>query len=199
MGQQNAPPAAPTPSGPVQQALPSTSQAIAPYYVGPGQAGTDYANMVGGEYGNMQNWGKSIAPNFQQLFSNYLDVANRNANQQASQIGETLGSRGALYSSANLQQQANMRERTAQDIALQASTYQTQLEQQRQSAEALRQQGMQNVMTAQGGLATGEMGEREAAMGRFWQDYMRQSGMPAGAGAVSAWGAGIPAPGQYAT
>src|SRR4029077_3418117 len=164
---------------PVQQmAQPGTNAAIAPYYTGAGATGQEYEQMVGKEYGQMQNFGKSIAPTFDTMFSKYVDVANREAGKQASQIGETLGSRGALYSSANLQQQANMRQQTSQDIANTAAQYQTQLENQRQSAEQIRQTGMQNVMQNQAGLATAEHGAREAAMARAYQDFLRRSDVP---------------------
>jgi len=177
----------------------STNTAIAPYYVGAGTTGQQYEQMIGKEFQNMQNFGGSIAPNFQQMFSNYLNVANTQANRQAGQIGEQLGSRGALYSSANLQQQADLRQKTSADIANTASQYQTQLETQRQQEEALRQQGMGQVLQNQAGLAQGEYGAREAAMARAYQDYVSRSGPTPAASAVSQWGASAPAPGHYAT
>jgi|SRR5262245_40096522 len=189
MGQQQAPP---TSGSNFQTAQPGTEATIAPYYVGGGQAGKAYENMVSGEYGRVANWGNQNAPTFENMFSKYIDVANREADRQASQIGETLGSRGALYSSANLQQQADMRQKTAQDIGLQSQTFLKDIEDQRQRAEAVRQQGMGQVLQGQAGIATSEMGSREAAMGRAWQDFVRRSEVPPFVSAGIQWGSTRP-------
>jgi hypothetical protein len=122
------------------------------------------------------------------MFSKYVDVANREAARQASQIGESLGSRGALYSSANLQQQADLRQRTAQDIATKGAEFQTQLEEQRQKA-------LDRVLTGQAGAASSEMGAREAAMSRAYADFMRRSDVPPFANVGMQWGAGVPGQG----
>jgi len=156
------------PAPTVQMAQPSTEAAIAPYYVGGGTTGQQYQQMLQKEYQGIEG---NTTNRFTDMFNKYLDVANTQANLQASKIGESLGSRGALYSSANLQQQADLRQKTSQDIASTASQYQTTLEGQRQSA-------LQNVFTGQAGLASAEMGAREAAMGRAYQDFIRQSGVP---------------------
>jgi hypothetical protein len=124
--------------------------------------------MLQTEYGQIEN---NTTNRFEDMFSKYVDVANREAGRQASQIGEQLGSRGALYSSANLQQQADLRQKTAQDIAAKGADFQTSLEDQRQKA-------LQTVLTGQAGVAQAEMGAREAAMARTWQDFMRQSDVP---------------------
>jgi len=175
------------------------NQAIAPYFVGGGQAATNYANMISGYGQQLNQFGQqSNAPAFQDMFNKYLAVTNKSANEQASQIGETLGSRGALYSSANLAQQANLRERTSTDLASKAAEYQTQLEQERQQAQQVYNQGAGQLMGAQAGLATGEYGAREAAMGRMYQDYLRQSQVPGFTAAGLAWGANQPGAGSYA-
>jgi predicted amidohydrolase YtcJ len=165
-------------SQPIQQASGSTNATIQPYYVGGGPTAQQYGNQIAAENAKMQNFGASIAPSFQDMFNKYLDVSNQQAGIQASKIGETLGSRGALYSSANLQQQADLRQRQTQDIALQAANFQTNLENQRLQAEQVRQAGVGQVMTAQGQLAQGEWGSREAAMNRAYQDFLRQSDVP---------------------
>jgi len=70
-------------SGGVQQSQASTNAAIAPGYVGPGEAGTNYAAMLGKEYGGIEN---NTTNRFEDMFSKYVDVANREAGRQASQI-----------------------------------------------------------------------------------------------------------------
>jgi hypothetical protein len=122
------------------------------------------------------------------MFSKYVDVANREANRQASQIGEELGSRGALYSGANLQAQSDLRQKTAQDIAAKGAEFQTTLENQRQAA-------LGNVLAGQAGLASGEMGAREAAMSRAYADFMRRSDVPPFTNVGMQWGAGMPGQG----
>jgi hypothetical protein len=172
-------------SGPLQHAMPGTDATIAPYYVGGGKTADDYANWNKAEYGQIED---RTTNRFADMFSKYVDVANREANRQAGQIGATLGSRGALYSSANLGQQADLRQRTSQDIAKTASDYQTQLEDQRQRAWT-------GVMTNQAGLASAEMGAREAAMGRSWQDFIRRSDVPPIYNQGAQWAASRPGQG----
>jgi hypothetical protein len=141
--------------------------------------------MLQKEYGQIES---NTTGRFGDMFSKYVDVANREAGRQASQIGEQLGSRGALYSSANLQQQADLRQRTSQDIAAKGAEFQTTLEDQRQRA-------LQGVMTGQAGLATSEMGAREAAMSRAYADFMRRSDVPPFVSTGMQWGAGMPGQG----
>jgi len=124
------------------------------------------------------------------MFSKYLDVANREANRQASQIGEQLGSRGALYSSANLRMQEDLRQKTAQDIAAKGAEFQTTLEDQRQRA-------MGQVLTGQQGIAQAELGGREAAMARTYQDFIRRSEIPPWMQAGVQWGATRPGGGTF--
>ncbi|GEM_PF-4922327 len=175
-------------SGGVQQSQASTNAAIAPGYVGPGEAGTNYAAMLGKEYGGIEN---NTTNRFEDMFSKYVDVANREAGRQASQIGESLGSRGALYSSANLQQQADLRQKTSQDIAAKGAEFQTTLEDQRQKA-------LGQVFAGQAGVAQAEMGGREAAMARVFADFMRRSDVPPWANVIAQTGATRPSSGSYA-
>jgi hypothetical protein len=174
---------------PLQQASASTNATIQPFYVGGGASADQYNKMLGTEYGSIAG---NTTNRFSDMFSKYVDVANTEANRQASQIGETLGSRGALYSSANLQQQADLRQKTSSDIANTAAQYQTQLEQQRQSA-------MGQVLQGQAGLASGEMGAREAAMTRAYQDFLRRSDVPPFASTGVQIGASRPSGGTYAS
>lgn len=186
MGQQNAATAG---NPPLQQANASTNATIQPFYVGGGAAADQYNKMLGDEYGSIAS---NTTNRFSDMFSKYIDVANTEANRQASQIGETLGSRGALYSSANLQQQADLRQKTSADIANTAQQYQTTLENQRQSALA-------PILTGQAGLASGEMGAREAAMTRAYQDFLRRSDVPPFASTGTQIGASRPSGGTYAS
>jgi hypothetical protein len=174
---------------PLQQAEAGTNKAISPYYVGGGATANRLNEMIGTEYGGIEG---RTTNRFGDMFSKYVDVANREAGRQGSQIGEALGSRGALYSSANLQQQADLRQRTAQDIAKTAGEYQTTLEDQRQKA-------LGTVLEKQAGVATAEMGAREAAMARAYQDFLRRSDVPPMFSAGSQWGATRPGAGTYAT
>jgi hypothetical protein len=219
----------------MQMAQPGTEQTIAPYYVGGGPSATAYQGalgaesgrtgawtagtnpMVAGEAEKIGAWGASNAPNFETMFSKYIDVANREAARQSGKIGEQLGSRGALYSSANLQQQADLRQRMGQDIGVQSTKFLSDIENQRQQAEQVRQQGWQSMMGArtqaelaaqqgrgqvlqgQAGVATAEMGSREAAMARAYQDFLRRSDVPPMFSAGAQWGATRPGAGQYAT
>jgi hypothetical protein len=219
----------------MQMAQPGTEKTIAPYYVGGGPSATAYTGalgaegartgawtagtdpMISGEAGRIGQWGESNAPNFETMFSKYIDVANREAGRQSSKIGEQLGSRGALYSSANLQQQADLRQRMGQDIGLQSTKFLSDIENQRQQAETVRQQGWAGMMGArtaaeaaaqqgraqvlqgQAGVATAEMGAREAAMARAYQDFLRRSDVPPMFSAGAQWGATRPGAGQYAT
>jgi hypothetical protein len=132
------------------------------------------------------------------MFNKYVASTNQAANQQSSQIGETLGSRGALYSSANLGQQAALRQRTSTDLASKAAEYQTTLESQRQNAQSVYNQGAGQLMQQQAGYATAEYGAREAAMGRMYQDYLRKSQIPPFAAGGAAGAANLPGSGSYA-
>jgi hypothetical protein len=186
-------------ANPQQTASANTNAAIQPYYVGGGPAAQTYGNMIGGYANQLSQYGQqSMAPAFQDMFSKYVATTNAAANQQSGQIGATLGSRGALYSSANLGQQSALREKTSTDLASQASQYQLQLEQARQNAQSVYNQGAGQVMSNQAGLAQGELGSREAAMARTYQDYMRQSQIPPYASAAQQWGANQPGAGSYA-
>jgi hypothetical protein len=198
-GQSSAPLGQGGTSNPVQQASASTNASLQPYYVGGGQAANTYAGMVGGYAGELNQFGQqSTAPAFKDMFGKYVAATNQAAAGQASQIGETLGSRGALYSSANLAQQSALREKTSTDLASKAAEYQSTLETQRQNAQQVYNQGAGQIMQQQAGLATGEMGAREAAMGRMYQDYLRQSQIPPFAAQGSATGANQPGGGSYA-
>jgi hypothetical protein len=186
-------------ANPQQTASSTTNAAIQPYYVGGGPAAQTYGGMIGGYANELGQYGsQSMAPAFQDMFSKYVATTNAAANQQSGQIGATLGSRGALYSSANLGQQGALREKTSTDLASQASQYQLQLEQARQNAQSVYNQGAGQVMNAQAGLAQGEMGSREAAMARLYQDYTKQSQIPPYASAGFQWGANQPGAGSYA-
>jgi hypothetical protein len=154
--------------------------------------------MIGTENTKMQNFGSSIAPTFNDMFSKYLDVSNQQAGIQSSKIGETLGSRGALYSSANLQQQADLRQKQTQDLSLNAANFQTNLENQRLQAEQVRQAGVGQVLSNQQALAQGEWGSREAAMNRTYQDFLRQSDVPPFAAGGTATGTSIGGPATIA-
>ena len=141
--------------------------------------------MISNEY---QGIADKTTNRFNDMFSKYVDVANREAGRQGSQIGENLGSRGALYSSANLQQQADLREKTSADIAAKGADFQTQLEDQRRQA-------LGQVMTNQAGMAQAEYGAREAAMARTYQDFIRRSDVPPFASQGVQWGATRPGAG----
>jgi len=160
-----------------------------PYFVGGGPQADIYSQMIQKEYGDIAG---NTTNRFSDMFSKYVDVANREAGRQAQQIGETLGSRGALYSSANLQQQADLRQRTSQDIASTAAQYQTQLENQRQNA-------MQQVLTGQAGLATGEFGARQGAMQMAYGDFLRQSDVPPFVNTGMQYGSTRPTPATIAS
>jgi len=155
--------------------------------------------MITGYAGQLDQYGKqSMAPAFQDMFSKYVAATNQAANQQSSQIGETLGSRGSLYSSANLNQQANLRQRTSTDLASQAAQYQSQLEQLRQGAQQVYNQGAGQIMGQEAGLAQGEYGAREAGMARMYQDYLRQSQVPPFMQQGMQWASNQPGQGSYA-
>lgn len=188
MGQQQSPIGTTGITGPaptIQQASATTNKGIQPFYVGGGATANAYEQMIGKEYQGIEG---RTTNRFTDMFNKYVDVANREAGRQAGQIGETLGSRGALYSSANLQQQADLRQRTAQDIAAKGAEFQTQLETQRQNA-------MQNVLSNQAGVAQAEYGAREAAMARAYQDFIRRSDVPPFASSGIQWGSTRPSSG----
>lgn len=171
-----------------QQATPGVEGTISPYYVGAGPTGQAYEDMLTNEYRGIDD---RTTNRFSDMFSKYVDVANREAGRQANQIATSLGSRGALYSSANLAQQADLRQRTSQDIANAGQQFLTGLENQRQNA-------FQTVLQGQAGLASAEYGAREAAMGRAWQDFLRQSDVPPIYSSGQQWAASRPGAGNYA-
>jgi hypothetical protein len=155
-------------SGNLQHSMPGTEESLAPYFVGGGRSADAYADWNKTEYDQIEG---RTTNRFADMFSKYVDVANREANRQSNQIANSLGSRGALYSSANLGQQADLRQRTAQDIGLAGQNFMTTLEDQRQKAWGA-------VMGNQGNLASAEWGAREGAAGRAWSDFLRQSDIP---------------------
>lgn len=186
------------PAANLQQASGTTNQMIQPYYVGPGQAGAQYSQQLQQAYQQANAQNQSIAPTFQDMFSKYVDVSNQQAALQSGKIGESLGSRGALYSSANLAQQAGLRQMQTTDLANQAAQFQTSLESQKQNAQQIQNQYMQNILQQQAGVASGEWSARESAMGLAYQDFVRRTGVPPFASAGAQWGAGIGASGAYA-
>jgi len=113
---------------------------------------------------NLLKGGILDMPSFNELFGSYRDVANREAGRQAANINDAFGSQGGRYSSALLNAQSNLRERTTQDLANQASQYQLQLRQQ-QAGEV-------------GALAGLQAGIGENAMTRMFQDFLRRTSPP---------------------
>ena len=192
MGQQGSQPLVTGQNQP-QQATGGVNQTLQPYYVGGGPTATAYGSAISAESGNVQNFAnQSNAPAFQDMFNKYMTTMNQQVGAQSSKIGESLGSRGALYSSANLGQQSDLRQKMMQDVANTGVQYQTTLEQERQSSEQIRQAGAGQVLTNQQMLAQGEWGSREAAMNRAYQDFLRTSDVPPFAAAGAATGSSMP-------
>jgi hypothetical protein len=197
--QDAAPPPAPPPYTPpqpsydpntgLQHSLPGTEEALAPYFVGGGKMADQYAQWNQNEMGQIDS---NTVGRFPSMFAKYVDVANREADRQQGAINTSLGSRGALYSSANLGQQADMRQRTAMDIAKYGGELQTQLEDQRAKEWA-------QVMGNQGGIASAEWGAREGAAGRVWQDFLRRSDIPPEFNAGQQWASSQPGGGHTVT
>jgi Skp family chaperone for outer membrane proteins len=144
--------------------------------------------MLGKEYGQIES---ATTGRFPDMFAKYMDVANREAQRQSSKMGEQLGSRGALYSGANLKQQSDLRQTMMQDVAAKGAEFQTQLEDQRQKA-------LGQVFQGQAGVAQAEMGGREAAMARVFADFMRRSDVPPWANVIAQTGATRPSGGNVA-
>jgi hypothetical protein len=124
--------------------------------------------------------GQVNAPSFQDMFTQYQDIAERETNRQAAAIGESMGGFGGRYSSAALGQESQMRKEAGEDIAYQGSQIQQQLEKQ-QFTE----------LSGVGGLA---YASGEAGMDRYWQDFLRQTSPPpfVGMAADVSGGYGLP-------
>lgn len=104
-------------------------------------------------------------PSYSEMFGAYKDVANKAANEEAAKINESLGSMGGgRYSSAVLNSQNALREKTSTDLANVAAQYQAQL------------RGMQSSDVLNfGGIA---YGANEAGMNRMWGDFLRRTSPP---------------------
>jgi hypothetical protein len=89
--------------------------------------------------------GAQAMPTFEDMFSRYVDVSNRQAARSAAQINESMGARGARYGSDLTRAQADLRQRQTQDLMSKASEYSLGLEQQRQGLLGLAGQGLSGV------------------------------------------------------
>jgi hypothetical protein len=117
----------------------------------------------------MQNLGKGgflDMPGFNELFGSYNKVATQAANRNAANITESFGSQGGRYGSDLLASQANLRSDLTNNLANKASEYQLQL----------RGQQANEV----GSVANLQYGANEAAMARFFQDFLRRTSPPPG-------------------
>ena len=103
-------------------------------------------------------------PSYQELYGSYRDVAEREAGRQAAAINESFGSQGARYGSDLLRAHGRLRENLFQDLSL-------------YSGDLLRNLRGQQAQEATS-FAGLEFGRNEAAMNRFWQEYLRRTSPP---------------------
>lgn len=129
---------------------------------------------------NLQKGGLLNFPSFDEMFNSYKKIANTEADRQAASINESFGSQGGRYSSDLLGAQGRMRENTANDLAVKAGEYQ----------RGLRQDQFHEVS----GLANMQYGRDEAAQNRYWQDFLRRTSPPPGAGGPADLSAGYGLP-----
>lgn len=110
-------------------------------------------------------------PSFEDMFSNYLNVANRETERQASGLHEAFGSRGGRYSSDLLNTEQNLRSQF-HDINL------TKGDELMRGLEGLRQQGQGTLLNAATAVANIAEGTRNQAAQRMFLDSLRQTGLP---------------------
>lgn len=118
------------------------------------------------------------APSFEDMFSRYRAVAEREADRNAARITEAFGARGARYGSDLLTAQGDLRRKLVQDLGLQADQIQQGLEERRnQSIQTLGQFGYNQQQL--------QNQRQQNALAYLFADAVRQTGVPpllAGAG-----------------
>lgn len=131
---------------------------------------------------NLTKGGFLDLPSFEEMFSSWRGVAEKEAQRNTAALGEALGSMGGgRYSSAMLNRASRLRE-DINDAALnKAAEYQS----------GLRAQQWSEVQP----LIGLEYATREAGMNRMWGDFMRRTSVPPllGAGMGLSEGYGLPA------
>lgn len=113
---------------------------------------------------NLTKGGFLDLPSFNELFGSYRKLGEREANRQSAAINEAFGSQGNRYSSDLLAGQSRLRENLFDQFTNKAAEYQTGLRQQQ--------------FTEASGVANLLYGANEAAMSRFFQDFLRRTSPP---------------------
>lgn len=113
---------------------------------------------------NITKGGFLDMPSFNEMFNSYRALGEREAARQTANATQAFGSQGARYSSDLLNAGGQIRENLMQNLLSQASQYQL----------GLRQQQSNEV----GALANLQFGSNEAAMNRYFQDFLRRTSPP---------------------
>ena len=110
-------------------------------------------------------------PSYQDMFQRWMDTANRGAEQQAAQLNEAFGSRGARYGSDVLNAQRDLRQRQTQDLAQAADQIGMGL-----NAARVNEQGQ--LLNTGTNLAQIQSQTQENALQRLFQDFLRRTAPP---------------------
>jgi hypothetical protein len=117
-------------------------------------------------------------PSFEDMFSRYRQVAEREADRNAARITEAFGARGARYGSDLLNAQGDLRRKLTEDLGVQADAIQRGMEEQRnQSINTLGQFGYNQQQL--------QNSRQQNALAYLFADAIRRTGPPpllAGAG-----------------
>lgn len=126
---------------------------------------------------NLTKGGFLDMPGFNELFGSYRKLGEREAGRQSAAINESFGSQGGRYSSDLLAAQGRLREGLFDQLTNKAAEYQLGLRGE-QFKEA---SGVANLL----------YGANEAAMSRFFQDFLRRTSPP------PIFGTAVDVSGQY--
>lgn len=123
-------------------------------------------------------------PSFQEMFGSFQKLGQREADRQAASMNEAFGSQGARYSSDLLASGSRLKENLFDQLTNKAAEYQL----------GLRQQQSKEV----GAIANMQYGASEAGMTRYFQDFLRRTSPPPGAGDPAGLSAGYGLPAYIA-
>lgn len=125
--------------------------------------------------------GAQAMPTFEDMFSRYVDVSNREAGRNAAQINEAMGSRGARYGSDLTRAQSDLRQRQSQDMMTKAGEFTLGLEGSRQNLLNIAGQGLS-------GVGGGKLASWQAGMGNMFQAANAAAQPGPMVGPAAAWG-----------
>lgn len=141
---------------------------------------------------NLDRLGAMPLPSYQDQFSTYKDLMERELEKQTADLTESYGSRGGRYSSDLTTATADMRRKGLQDLSAQGITAMTNLNQQRMQELG----GTMNVLQGVG-VDRANMQQQAAQTG--WQNYLLGTAPPEMMDKMLNWSSTFSPPGSVVT